>query len=318
MLVTATIDIGADRVIAKLRNRNASVFRLNTDHLPVEAHLEMRDIGAWNASDGPYQVQTEDAHAVWFRKIRYRACPPNVDSKIHAYVCREANAMLRAFLETLPSDTKWMSPVRYVERAELKPVQLEYAHRAGIRVPKTYIGSRPGELRAFARSTGRVIAKPIRSGYVPTSDGDFGIFTQRVDDDMLAQLDESLPCPIILQEEIGKKYDIRVTVVGNRVFSSAIDSQVDPAARVDWRRTVDPDLPHYRHALPFELTQRCLVLMSQLGLVYGALDFVLGNDGQYTFLEVNPNGEWLWLEDKLDYPISDAIADWLVTSGPQL
>jgi glutathione synthase/RimK-type ligase-like ATP-grasp enzyme len=153
---------------------------------------------------------------------------------------------------------------------------------------------------------------------VPTSDGDFGIFTQRVDDDMLAQLDESLPCPIILQEEIGKKYDIRVTVVGNRVFSSAIDSQADPAARVDWRRTVDPDLPHYRHALPFELTQQCLVLMSQLGLVYGTLDFVLGNDGQYTFLEVNPNGEWLWLEDKLDYPISDAIADWLVTPGPQL
>jgi hypothetical protein len=57
VLVTATIDIGADRVIAKLRDRNASMFRLNTDHLPVEAHLEMRDIGAWKASDGPYQIQ---------------------------------------------------------------------------------------------------------------------------------------------------------------------------------------------------------------------------------------------------------------------
>ena len=68
-----------------------------------------------------------------------------------------------------------------------------------------------------------MIAKPIRSGYVPTAKGDYGIFTQRVNDDMLSQLNEALLCPIIVQEEVEKKYDIRVTVVGKRVFASAID-----------------------------------------------------------------------------------------------
>ena len=94
-------------------------------------------------------------------------------------------------------------------------------------------------------------------------------------------------------------------------------SQTDPAARVNWvmnERSRTATLPS--HA-PVELSEQCLSLLDHLGLAYGALDFVLGNDNQYTFLEVNPNGEWLWLEDKLDYPISDEIADWLTGRVPQ-
>jgi glutathione synthase/RimK-type ligase-like ATP-grasp enzyme len=53
-------------------------------------------------------------------------------------------------------------------------------------------------------------------------------------------------------------------------------------------------------------------LMSDMKLQFGAIDLALTQSGNYYFLEINPNGQWLWIEDKLGYPISQAVADWLV------
>lgn len=312
MILTATIDLGADRVVARLVDRLIPVFRLNTDHLLSRAQVQMNEDLTWWARDGPHDTSLDRVSSVWFRKLRYPACAAEIDPQIHAYVCREANSMLRAFLNATPHDCKWMSPIANIDRAELKPVQLESARRVGLRIPRTVITSNPETVRAFSRSVrGAVIGKPVRSGYVRTSGGDYGIFTRRLDEVDLASLNDALPCPIIVQEEVVKKYDIRVTLVGKRLFAAAIDSQSDPDASVDWRRTSNPNLPHYQHELPDDVARKCLALARHLGLEYGAMDFALTPDGDYVFLEVNPNGEWLWIEDQLGYPISGEIADWL-------
>jgi glutathione synthase/RimK-type ligase-like ATP-grasp enzyme len=52
--------------------------------------------------------------------------------------------------------------------------------------------------------------------------------------------------------------------------------------------------------------------MSELGLVFGAVDFICTPAGEYVFLEVNPGGEWGMLERDLRLPISEAIAAALV------
>ena len=46
-------------------------------------------------------------------------------------------------------------------------------------------------------------------------------------------------------------------------------------------------------------------------LQYGAIENVLTPDGQFVFLEINPNGQWLWLDDMLSLGITTAIAEWL-------
>jgi D-alanine-D-alanine ligase-like ATP-grasp enzyme len=51
--------------------------------------------------------------------------------------------------------------------------------------------------------------------------------------------------------------------------------------------------------------------MAELNLEYGALDFVLTPDGRFVFLEINPNGQWLWLDDMLSLGITTAVAEWL-------
>jgi glutathione synthase/RimK-type ligase-like ATP-grasp enzyme len=102
--------------------------------------------------------------------------------------------------------------------------------------------------------------------------------------------------------------------VGEEVFAAAIYSQTDPAALVDWRQTENPELPHHHTTIPDALADRLRELLRMLGLSFGAIDLVKTPEDDYVFLEVNPSGQWLWLDDKLDLGITRAVATWLATT----
>ena len=66
------------------------------------------------------------------------------------------------------------------------------------------------------------------------------------------------------------------------------------------------------HELPLEEEQRCIRLVQELGQCFGAIDLVLHPERGYVFLEINPNGQWGWIEDFTGLPIAAAFADLLV------
>ena len=205
-----------------------------------------------------------------------------------------------------------MSPPDAIWKAEFKPYQLEIATRLGLMVPATLISNVPDSIRAFFTECGKaMIAKPVRSGHIVQNGVDCAVFTTKIQESDLDDLADAALCPTIYQELDPKQYDIRVTVVGRKIFAAAIDSQSDPEASVDWRRTSNPLLPHRVIELPAQVQAQILGLMDALSLNYGALDFVLTPDGRYVFLEINPNGQWLWLDDMLSFGISREIAVWL-------
>ena len=115
------------------------------------------------------------------------------------------------------------------------------------------------------------------------------------------------------QELLQKSLEIRVTVVGRRVMSASIDSQVSARAAHDWRRDGLRMLQDWRpYQLPQEIEEKILRLMDYFCLNYGAIDIILTPDDQHVFLELNPGGEFFWLERTPGLPISDAIADVLL------
>lgn len=140
---------------------------------------------------------------------------------------------------------------------------------------------------------------------------EYAIFTSRVLEQHLEEIERARLSPAIYQELIPKKFDLRVTVVGKKIFAVAIDSQSDPAAAIDWRRTENPKLPHHPIVLPTKLSDQLLILMDSLRLTFAGIDMILSESGEYVFLEVNPSGQWLWLDEMLGCGISDAIAKWL-------
>ncbi|MGA7272186.1 MAG: hypothetical protein WB239_14035, partial [Acidimicrobiia bacterium] len=106
--------------------------------------------------------------------------------------------------------------------------------------------------------------------------------------------------------------DVRVTVVGSQVLAAVRDPEAaDPGetAPLDWRR--GGDLPWAPHELPRELSSLYAELVASLGLNFGAIDLLLEPDGRYWFCEINPNGEWGWLQHS-GLPIAEALASLLI------
>ena len=122
----------------------------------------------------------------------------------------------------------------------------------------------------------------------------------------------SIVAPLVIQEYVPKSLEVRATVVGSQVFAAAIHSQQSQRARHDWRHYDFDKTPHEAHTLPEGVSSLCIQLVQSLSLNFGAIDLVLTPDGRYVFLEINPSGQWLWIEELTDLPIGDAIADCLL------
>lgn len=105
-------------------------------------------------------------------------------------------------------------------------------------------------------------------------------------------------------------------MVGDKVFACEIHSQENQRTIDDWRHYNFDDLKdvkHLVHKLPSEVQDKCIRMADHFGLNFATFDLVLTPDGKYVFLEMNPNGQWLWIEDLTGLPISEAITDLLFT-----
>ncbi|MGH9429268.1 MAG: ATP-grasp ribosomal peptide maturase, partial [Terriglobia bacterium] len=235
--------------------------------------------------------------------------PEGMDEGIYNFCLQENRAALLGGIMGLP--VRWMNHPAAVWQSEFKPFQLSLAGEVGLSIPRTVVTNDPPTIRQAFVDFGGMVVKPTKSGHVTYKGQDLEIFTSRVLEKHLDELEAARWSPAIYQPVVPKQFDLRVTVVGRKLFSAAIDSQSDPSAVVDWRRTSNTKLPHHAIALPEEVATRIFRLMDSLRLTFGAIDMILTPDGEYVFLEVNPSGQWLWLDDLLSLGISDAIAEWL-------
>ena len=124
--------------------------------------------------------------------------------------------------------------------------------------------------------------------------------------------------PVILQEYVPKKLELRITVVGQKIFPCAIYSQdAQGDGKVDYRGHED-EMRHEAYKLPAEIEEKCFALLRELGLQYGSIDLIVTPDDDYVFLEINTYGQFLWMQEKTGMPIAEAVADLLVSGSNHL
>lgn len=279
--------------------------------------------------------------SVWMRRWGYPAYPSSFDEFSTAFAFNEISSVVSALPDVL-AKAKWVNNQANERSASNKIVQLNLARRLGFSVPPTLVTTDKQKVIEFMNSVGRVIFKPA-SAFQPqfrkfnapahakldsNAEGlelSFGlksetliVFTQELTADKLDTLEALRWAPVIFQKRIEKKADVRVTVVGNRLFSCRIDSQTHPETETDFRMmNFCGLLPHTIIELPDKVEKAILTLMGTLGLTFGCLDFIQTKDDDYCFLEVNPVGQWLWIEQITGAPISRAIAAELTSDTRQ-
>ena len=193
--------------------------------------------------------------------------------------------------------------------------QLTVASRLGFAIPRTLVTNSPERfLEFYEECRGQLVSKttnPLRTA----RDGEKReAYTYRVQRRDAANYQAIRYAPVVFQEQVPKKLELRVTVVGDRVFPVAIQSQESRMLSQDWRHFQDfaPSRYYSVYALPAKIERRCARLVSNLGLCFGAIDLILTPQQEYVFLEVNPNGQWAWIEDFTGLPISEAVAELLI------
>jgi len=220
--------------------------------------------------------------------------PEDVD-----FVSREFRTFIDGFWHEAARDAVWINPWHARRLSDTKITQLSAAHAVGFSVSPTLISNDPEEIVAFVRryGVGKVVFKTITPAIWERSDGP-PMFTNTspVTDNLLAAPEDLRLCPGIYQLLIKKAAELRVTVMGERVYCAEVVGSSAAGADVDWR-VGQHDMRVHPFELPDKVAEMCRNLVSRLGLVFGCLDLILGEDGEYYFLEVNEMGQFLWVEE---------------------
>jgi MvdD family ATP-grasp ribosomal peptide maturase len=318
LIITHSDDNESVELVAEsIRKRGGSSFRFDTDNFPTEVQLVARygeTPEQLSLAAGGRTLDLRDVSAVWHRRLNVGGkLPDAMDRQMRHAALGESRATVMGMLACL--DAFRMDAEPLIRRAENKQLQIQIARASGLDTPRTLTTNDPEAVRAFARTCeGGMVTKMLSSFAVYEGDAEKVVFTNPVTDEDLNDLDGLRLCPMTFQERVAKRLELRVTIVGERVLAAAIDSQAaSPRAAHDWRRDgarlVDAWQPY---TLPPEVEEKLLRLMDYFGLNYGAADLVVTPEGRHVFLEVNPAGEFFWLERQPGLPISEAIADVLL------
>src|SRR6185503_12846663 len=192
--------------------------------------------------------------------------------------------------------------------AENKLRQLRLARALGLCVPRTLVTNDPDAVRAFRAEVGTLVTKMLTPLSVSMGKAELFVRTSELRDEDLNDLDGLRYSPMVFQERIEKRRELRVACVGARCFAGAIDASRSEAGRTDWRGA-RPDEARWQPAeVSADVRRRLGELLARLGLTYGAVDLIETPAGENVFLEINPSGEWGMLERDLALPIADALA----------
>lgn len=274
----------------------------------VTINAELQDEAGWRGwvetEDG--QIPLDQVKSIYYRRPTSFVFPDGIVGSDLAFAAAEARRGLGGLLFSLP--TRWVNHPASVADAEFKPAQLHAAASCCLTTPRTLLTSDPDQARIFCHTLEQgVVYKPLSAANIVTDDEVHLVFTSKISAADFADVDLSLTMNLF-QEWIPKRYDARVTVVGQRIFGVAIHA-TSPDAYIDWRTDYD-SLSYEPIDVPVHVHNGIVAYMKRFGLLYGAFDFAVTDDHWY-FLECNSNGQFGWLEAETGLPITTAVADLL-------
>ncbi len=307
LLLTTTQDVAADFVVLALQRLGVDFIRFNEDLDPSTTQFTWGAAESFAHVDG--RMHSLDYRtSVWCRRFGPTRLASRSDRpSIELYMAHEAATAIVGVLENVQSF--WMNNPWRALYAENKAVQLKVAAQLGFTVPRSIVTNHPASVKLF-RGDRAVVAKPVSAGKVAFDGGARLLYTTAFDSDWEIIDGHIAACPIIVQDRIDKAYDLRITVVGERLFATRI---VAPSEPVDWRAAPEHSVEYEEATIPDDLSAKCLELLAAFGLSYGAIDMVVDKAGAFFFLELNPSGQWAWLERATGQGISGAIAATLVS-----
>jgi glutathione synthase/RimK-type ligase-like ATP-grasp enzyme len=279
---------------------------IQSDRICASAALSWSNVAESNfecrvpVRDGDEALAVSKLDVIWWRRVGFpQQIPPDITDPTHLDVIE--NDCRAALLGLLLNEFRgsWINHPVNSSLAENKLIQLRAAQQAGFRVPRTLVSQNPVLIRQFCESLDyKVVVKTVR-GTRKTQ-----LFTRMVTPAHLACEDSVALCPATYQEYIPGERHVRVQCFGDAVHSVMIRSR-----DLDWRANLE--VPFTAVELGEGVESRLLNVLKSLGLKMGVIDLKLTPEGEPVWFEINPQGQFLFVEGLGGMGLTSAFTDFL-------
>src|SRR5918912_903305 len=299
LVITNDHDEHADAVIKELDRRAVPVFRFHPEEFTdaCSISLEIRD----GRIDGEirnarHRVAFHDICAAWYRRSRSLFAPLPSLNLLHGdlenFVKVQSGATLTALFASL--QTLWVGQPFKLRRADVKALQLAEATKAGLATPATLISNDPEQAAPFVEALGDTdcAVKPLIATRVDGEEGARLPLTTTLPRGHA--LDSVALSPNVFQPYVEKAYELRCVVMGDEIFTAKLDSQAHESTRKDWRAGAveGEDVEYEVYDLPEPVQVGLHRLMRSFEINFASIDLIVTPDGEFVFLDLNPNGQW--------------------------
>ena len=261
------------------------------------------------------EIRPSSIDAVWRRRPSRPVFPAGFGESDRRASGYELAAFHGGVQELLPRDILWANPTDGRQSANFKLRQLAAAIDVGFTIPRTLVTDDAAQARAFVESEpeGQVVYKPFYSFHWQRADRIYQSVTTPVGESDFHDPQALIWSPGIFQRFVPKAYELRVSLFGRTCVAARIFDQ-DP---VDWR-TRQSDMKVAPHELPEDVERKLHALMDALGLTMGMADLIVTPDGDYVFLEINEQGQFLWVEEMCPaLPLLATCTHFLASGNPR-
>lgn len=316
LILSRKFDLEATRVSIGLLAKGIDSVRLNIEDMPNQMTVRYRFESICEPriefTIGNRSLDISNFSVVWLRDFDTTLMCLDFGGKYDKFVQRfcyeQWNDSYRILIDSLACE--WINRPEANLKASNRLIQLETARGVGLRVPSTLVTNDPKTASEFYQDhDGHIVLKAVHHHGIEIDGKVYSMYTHSMTKDDLQRLDDLKYAPCILQERIDKKSELRVTVVDEKVFAAELDTQAIPDCRDDLHRCSLSELPKNEVKLDNATEEACLKIMNTFGLKYGAFDFILDEKGQTYFLEVNPTGDWYWIEHDTKMPITHSMVN---------
>lgn len=301
LIITNSKDLTVDYIINKY-NHKIAFFRFNTDKF-YDYDIKIVNNGSSYIRNNETNllVNINDVDALYYRKITLPSLK-KYERKYWSLMYREIMTVIDGVAEIAGNIA--LTRPSILRKADNKIVQMNCAKKLGFKTPESLITNSDFAADEFCNLNYKSIVKPVSAGRI-IEEGKIGVIQTNLVNkgENIQDLELS---PAYFQNYIEKDSEIRLTIVGDKLFGVNISS----TNKIDWRKK-DARLEYQKTDIPKEVAEICFKMMKELGISFAAFDFIV-RDGSYIFLELNANGQWFWLEELLKLNISGAIVDFLL------
>lgn len=298
LVLSNSTDATADYLCYRFDEAGVAYRRFNTDS-PLIAVRIRYSASALQLEWAEGILCPSKVRAVIFRRPQPVDPPIRGDAYQRQHAADEWAEALEGFLAHIPLH-KWINHPSSNFGASHKVHQLVTARACGLRVPSWLVTTDPRAAHEFLSEFGpKIIAKPLSGGYIERQrpEDDTLIYTQLIGQSHSGLFDRLPACPVLFQQQIEKRVDVRIIVVDHSMVAAALSSNdSDGKQRLDIRRDNMRDVHYAPIPVPATVAKSIRALMAQYRLRFSAMDFAIDTDGRWIFFEVNPNGQWAWLD----------------------